>query len=46
MNKDKITTLAMVIAICGCAVKMVTTLKAHGARKEIIGEVEVIDDEQ
>lgn len=44
MDKDKITTLAIIATICGCAVKMVTTLKAHGARKEIVSEVEVIEE--
>lgn len=43
MNKDKITTLAIIVVICGCAVKMVTTLKEHGTRKEIIGDIDIID---
>lgn len=34
----------MIVTLCGCAVKMVTTLKEYGVRKEIVGEVDVIEE--
>lgn len=46
MDKDKVITWVMVAALFGSAFKMVKELQAHGARKELIGDVEVIDDEQ
>lgn len=46
MNKDKVITWVMVAALFGSAFKMMKELQAHGARKELIGDVEVIEDEQ
>lgn len=46
MDKDKVFTWVMVAALFGSAVRMVRELKGHGERKELIGDVEVIDDEQ
>lgn len=34
MYKDKVITGALIVALCGCAVKMVKTLRDHGAVDE------------
>lgn len=44
MNKDKVFTWIVVAALFGGAAKMVKELQEHGKRKEIVGEVEVIDE--
>lgn len=46
MDKDKIITWVTAAALLGSAFKMVKELQAHGEKKELIGDVEVIDDEQ
>lgn len=43
MKRDKLTTLATIVTLCGCAVKMVITLKEHGARKEI-DDAELVEE--
>lgn len=44
MNKDKVISWVMVAAMFGSAIKMVRELQKSGARKEIVGEVEVIEE--
>lgn len=46
MNKDKVITWVIAAALFGSAFKMVKELQAHGERKELIGDVEAIKDEQ
>lgn len=46
MDKDKVITWVIAAALFGSAFKMVKELQTHGERKELIGDVEVIDDEQ
>lgn len=44
MNKDKLVTWVMVAALFGSAFKMVRELQSHGARREIVGDVEVVEE--
>lgn len=40
MNKDKVVTGALIVTLCWCAVKMVKTLRDHGAvNEELVNEL-------